>query len=376
MPGNLISKSARWLAVAATIGMFLVLMMGATVTNTGSAEGCGRSWPLCHGEFIPEFAVETAIEYGHRLVTGVEGILIAALAVVGFVGYRQRIEMRVLVPVMIFFLLLQSGLGAAAVLWPQHPAVMALHFGISLTAFASTLLAAVFIRDLHGAEVVRDRPLPPRFRAFAFGTLGYTYVLVYIGAYVRRANANLACGGWPLCNGEVFPGFSGPVGIAFAHRLAALVGGLLLVALVVWAFRFRAIRPDIFRGSVAALVLIVAQSLSGAFVVWSELNVFTTISHGGIATLLFGSLSYVCYQAIPRPAGAEAPVTAEAGSSRPATRPARSGRARPARPHSPSASRASPSSPGSAAARPARSPRERRYTTGYRRCRSVRYRRV
>ena len=28
------------------------LLMGATVTNTGSSEGCGKSWPLCHGEFI------------------------------------------------------------------------------------------------------------------------------------------------------------------------------------------------------------------------------------------------------------------------------------------------------------------------------------
>ena len=42
--------------------MFVVLVMGATVTNTGSAEGCGRSWPLCNGQFIPEFAVATLIE--------------------------------------------------------------------------------------------------------------------------------------------------------------------------------------------------------------------------------------------------------------------------------------------------------------------------
>ena len=71
----------RGLAVAATVGMFLVLVMGATVTNTGSAQGCGQSWPLCNGRLVPEFTVATAIEYSHRAVTGVEGLLVVALAV-------------------------------------------------------------------------------------------------------------------------------------------------------------------------------------------------------------------------------------------------------------------------------------------------------
>src|SRR5262245_62041874 len=74
-------RAAKGFAVAATIGMFLVLLMGATVTNTGSGEGCGTSWPLCHGEFIPEYAFETMVEYSHRLVTGVEGLIILGLAI-------------------------------------------------------------------------------------------------------------------------------------------------------------------------------------------------------------------------------------------------------------------------------------------------------
>lgn len=71
----------RALAVVASAGMFVVLVMGTVVTNTGSAEGCGRDWPLCRGKFIPEFAVKTFIEFSHRAVTGVEGLLIVALAV-------------------------------------------------------------------------------------------------------------------------------------------------------------------------------------------------------------------------------------------------------------------------------------------------------
>ncbi len=97
------------LAWTAAAGMFLVLVMGVTVTTTGSAEGCGRDWPLCHGRFLPDFAVATAIEFSHRAVTGVEGILIVALAVLAGVLHWDRRPIRVLVPLMLGFLFLQAG---------------------------------------------------------------------------------------------------------------------------------------------------------------------------------------------------------------------------------------------------------------------------
>src|SRR2546423_1445367 len=98
------------LAVVATVGMFLVLVMGATVTSTGSAAGCGRSWPLCNGQFVPELATATLIEYSHRAVTGVEGLLVAALGLGAWVAWPRR-TVRALVLLMVGTLLLQAGLG-------------------------------------------------------------------------------------------------------------------------------------------------------------------------------------------------------------------------------------------------------------------------
>ena len=150
----------RGLAVLASLGMWLVLVMGAAVTNTGSAQGCGRSWPLCNGEFVPEFTVETAIEYSHRAVTGIEGLLIVALSVAMLVLWRREREVQVLVPFMLGALVLQAGLGAAAVMLPQSPAVLASHFGISLVAFASTFLSTVvvFERTSDASTALRHGP--------------------------------------------------------------------------------------------------------------------------------------------------------------------------------------------------------------------------
>src|SRR5438105_9886416 len=127
--------------------MFGVLVMGAAVTNTGSAEGCGRSWRLCNGQFVPEFTVATAIEYSHRAVTGVEGLLVVALTALMLLLWRRQPEAVVLALLMLATLLLQAGLGAGAVLWPQSPLMLATHFGVSLVAFASTFLSAVVVFD-------------------------------------------------------------------------------------------------------------------------------------------------------------------------------------------------------------------------------------
>src|SRR6516164_5389116 len=84
--------ATRTLAVVASVGMFAVLVMGTVVTNTGPAQGCGRDWPLCRGKFIPEFAVKSFIEFSHRAVTGVEGMLMVALAVGALAFWRRRRE--------------------------------------------------------------------------------------------------------------------------------------------------------------------------------------------------------------------------------------------------------------------------------------------
>lgn len=312
----------KWLTVLAATGMFLVLVMGATVTSTGSGKGCGRSWPLCNGKFIPEFAVSTAIEYSHRAVTGVEGLLVLAASTGLWWYWRGRREIRVLVPLMIFFLVLQAALGALAVLYPQSAEVLALHFGISLIAFASTLLAALFIADVErGRDVVRDRPVPTALRWSVWGLATYIYLVVYLGAYVRYTGATLACRDWPLCNGSLFPGFTGPVGAVFSHRLAAAISVVAISALFLGTRRVRAQRPDLYRAAAVALGLVIVQSLVGASIVWTRVNLFTALAHSAVMALLFGSISYLCLQVLPRSA-----VAGESARSRYTTAPGLIGR--------------------------------------------------
>lgn len=306
-------RYVKWLAVASTFIMVLVIIQGSLVTTTGSAEGCGNSWPLCHGKFIPAYTIETAFEYSHRLVTSVAGVLIMLTAIGALRYYRHRLEIKLFVPIMVFFLLLQAGLGAAAVMWPQSDEVKALHFGISLVALASTALTAAFLFGIDGADKLRDRPVPRSFVWTVWGLAAYTYVVVYFGAYVRHTDSSLACLDWPACNGSVFPGFSGPVGIIFGHRVSALVLMLAVGALMYWTAKMRASRPDLFWASFLALALVLVQALSGAVVVWSRMDIFSRMSHSILVSIFFSVLAYMCVHVFPRPASARRAAASEPG---------------------------------------------------------------
>jgi heme a synthase len=314
-------RAAKILAVAATVGMFLVLIMGATVTNTGSSEGCGNSWPLCHGEFIPAYAFETMVEYSHRLVTGVEGFLILGLSVTAFPLRRRYPELKALIPLMIFTLLLQSGMGAWAVKYPQTPPVMASHFGISLVCFASVFLVMRVLWEETAVSAAAVRALPAGYRNLAWFALLWTIVVAYVGAYMRHSGAELACYTWPLCNGSLLPDLTSPgVAVAWGHRLVALVALGLVAWLALWARQFGALRPDLARTNRWALLFVIAQALAGGFVVVSRLSLASTLGHAALMALLFAALADGARRTLAQRRESDVP---EASAQFPAPAPAR-----------------------------------------------------
>lgn len=291
------AKITRRFAIATAIGMLIVLLMGARVTATGSGEGCGTDWPLCHGNWLPQNTYESITEYSHRLVTGVEGLLVLATAVLAWPMRKRYPETKILVPAMAGTLVLQSLMGAAAVKWPTSPEIMATHFGISLICLASAaLLARVLNEKREGLDIDHTRParrpvapstLLARYKWVAASGVVLAILVAYSGAYVRHRGAELACTSWPTCNGSLIPSFDGLAGIHTIHRLMALAISLLLVAFLVVGLQIRPYRPDLFRASVWAMGFVLFQSLMGLIVIETGLALMATLGHAAGMSILF-----------------------------------------------------------------------------------------
>ncbi len=80
-PGAGLTRYAKfaWGTVALNLG---VILWGAVVRATGSGAGCGSHWPDCDGSIVPALEDSTtAIEFGHRLTSGLALVAVIALVV-------------------------------------------------------------------------------------------------------------------------------------------------------------------------------------------------------------------------------------------------------------------------------------------------------
>jgi cytochrome c oxidase assembly protein subunit 15 len=291
---NILQHALKWFAVLTTIIMLFVLIGGALVTKTESGAGCGDSWPLCHGELVPsEITFELVVELSHRMVSGLAGITVLILSIWSWKKIGHVRETKFLSILSIFFLVLQALIGAAAVMWGQSDAVLALHFGISLISFASVLLLTLLIFEVDKKFDAKKLIIDKQMKFHMVGIILYSYVVVYTGAYVRHKGASLACPEWPLCSNRA-GGMPTTLHewIQMGHRFAA---GLIFVwiAYATWrAIKHHKHQKVIYWGWIIAFILVCFQVTSGAFVVISGLNLYIALAHALIISCLFGLLSY------------------------------------------------------------------------------------
>jgi heme a synthase len=284
----------KWFAVLTTIGMIFVLLGGALVTKTGSGMGCGRSWPLCHGQIIPEnITLETIIELAHRVVSGGVGLLVLILAIWSYKAIGHKRETKFLAILSIFFLVLQGLIGAAAVIWGQSDFVLALHFGISLISFAAVFLLTLLIFEVDQKFDADRIVIDKRMRFHIIAITIYSYFVVYTGALVRHTKSSLVCRDWPLCiNTDPALPSNMYEWIQMGHRVAA---GLIFIwiAYVTWmAIRHYQHQKVLYWGWIIAFVLTLSQVIAGALVIITQLNLAIALLHAFFITCLFGLLCY------------------------------------------------------------------------------------
>lgn len=107
-----------WFVLAVNLA---VIVWGGFVRASGSGAGCGAHWPLCNGEVVPQDPrLETLIELGHRVTSGLALLVVVALGVWTLRRHSRATAsgraMRRLAWLAILFIFGEAALGAGLVL--------------------------------------------------------------------------------------------------------------------------------------------------------------------------------------------------------------------------------------------------------------------
>ena len=260
---------------------YLQIALGGVVRVSGSGLGC-PDWPLCHGRPYPPADIHAIVEYSHRAVGSVTGVLIIATVVLAWIAFRSRRPVVAwLASASLIGVAIEGVLGGVVVAHDLASWLVLVHLGLAMMILGFLVAAAVMAMPAAGA--VADRG----FRRMAAVATGATYLMLLSGSTVVASGADQSCRTWPLCGSGFTLDFGGVNAFTMLHRGTVLVVSALIVYVAVAALKHPALR----RAAAATLFVLALQIAVGAGAAVTDGALFNGL-HVAIATLVWaGTLS-------------------------------------------------------------------------------------
>ena len=308
----------RRLAFATIVATFLLIVLGGIVRLSDSGLGCGPGgagvdgWPLCRGDVIPGSDINAVIEYAHRFVASVVGLMWFALV---YVAHKQARHLRGVAVFGAVLVVAQGLLGAFVVEEDLDELLVAAHLGLAMLLLSLSLWLHRALREPPGLEPAEASG---RFRALAWLTGLALFGAIVAGGYMAGTEgygrgewrdapsgtgAHFACGSeFPSCNGSFLPyGQDRLIDIHLTHRVFIYIATILLLVLAIAALR-RRLAP---RMAWTILGLLGVQLVVGGLQVWLKDEYQALILlHLTLATLLWAALTTLTMQLLPVPSPA------------------------------------------------------------------------
>lgn len=226
-----------WFLLAYNIA---VIVFGAFVRATGSGAGCGSHWPLCNGVVIPQApAIETVIEFSHRLTSGLTLVLVVLLLVWVRRSYPKSKPLSWSTGLALFFTLTEALIGAGLVLFKLVNQDASFARAISMMAHLVNtflLLASISVTAWWLTYGVPVKPIRSSGRFWIAG-------LGAVGLLILGASGAIAALGDTLfpstslteaLQQDISSSANSLLRLRILHPVIAIVAGLLAIKVGLW----------------------------------------------------------------------------------------------------------------------------------------------
>lgn len=302
-----------WGALAYTV---LVILWGAVVRATGAGAGCGAHWPLCNGEVVPSTgALNTLIEFGHRVTSGLALPLVVWLAWRVFRATSSGAAVRKAAVATVIFMLTEAAIGAGLVLLEYvayNPSIMravwmAAHLTNTFLLLGALTLTAWWASGGRVPQRAAGSAALSPGPALAVGAALAAVLVLGAGGAVTALGDTLVLGGG--LDPATDPVVALLVSARVFHPAMAFVA-LALVAAAVWAARPAG--PLVVQRGMLIIGGFVVQMAVGALNVWLLAPIWLQVVHLlvtdliWIAMVVFASEALAARRAVAAPAAVPA----------------------------------------------------------------------
>jgi heme A synthase len=285
--------------VAATL---LLITIGAIVRTTESGLGC-PDWPLCYGQIIPPAEKTAIIEWSHRTVASIVGLLVVASTLVALRQHRNdRLVFWIAIPVLPL-LAIQAWLGKITVERELPPEIVAIHLSTALVLLA--LLSLIAAYSFLGTDRARwgDRDHDGLLRVSVLAT-AVTAVVLVIGSYVVGTGAGYACSDWPGCSQATIPFLDGGrlQHIHWLHRITVVIGAAVIALLAYFVLSEMRDPDPLLRKAAHSLIgLYAVQIVIGALNPLTDFSTAAQVAHLAVGSAIWALLVVTTFASQYRP---------------------------------------------------------------------------
>jgi len=286
------------LAATTVAGTLILVTLGVIVRATDSGLGC-PDWPFCYGRILPAVNDGKAwIEWLHRGIAAILGLLILAQAILAYVDHRDRRSLLWPSVGAVFLVGFQAYLGQQTVLQGNSGASVTAHLATSQALLG--LLIYIFVRSFFPARI-GGRGSSQRFTLLASFGAAAIYALLLFGSQVTSrviATGSLVFNDWPLMGGSLIPAMTALTSAEVLHRWVAAAVGLIVAAVALAAVRSQRQHPMIVRLAVGAAAVYLVQVVIGGIQVVTQLAAWTQTLHvalGATVWALMVALAVTAY---------------------------------------------------------------------------------
>jgi len=144
----------KYVALASLALVYSVIFIGGYISAAGLGLSC-PDWPLCHGQLLPR--EDFMIEWIHRFVAASTGALVITTAVLVWFHKKTESKIRLTSLLAVALVMTQIILGFIVIEAKLHALLVAIHLGIGVLLFTSTLLTALFAYRIDRKETVESK---------------------------------------------------------------------------------------------------------------------------------------------------------------------------------------------------------------------------